>query len=210
MARKPAADWEAIELRYRAGTESLRTLAAEFGITEGAIRQRAKKENWPRDLTARVEQATKAKLLRAESTQEFKPRSSRQSEREVIEQTADTRVSVILRHRKDIRSAMDLTADMLSELVAEAKRKKRTALGKRAPLVKQLTEALRIQIGLERQAFGIAGEESDQPEHVTNAAAAAAAGAAIGARTFSMAERAVRLARLLKVQGENPEPGAPT
>jgi hypothetical protein len=43
MARKEV-DWEAVELRFRAGTESLRSIGAYF-ITQGAMRQRAKKES---------------------------------------------------------------------------------------------------------------------------------------------------------------------
>lgn len=42
-------DWLAIEGHYRAGQRALRDIAAEFGITEGAIRARAKKLGWTRD-----------------------------------------------------------------------------------------------------------------------------------------------------------------
>ena len=66
MARKKV-DWEAVELRFRAGTESLRSIGASF-ITQGAIRQRAKKESWSRDLQARVRDATNAVLLRKTAT----------------------------------------------------------------------------------------------------------------------------------------------
>jgi hypothetical protein len=42
-------DWTAIEGAYRAGTEPLRAIADRHGITEGAIRARAKKFGWTRD-----------------------------------------------------------------------------------------------------------------------------------------------------------------
>jgi hypothetical protein len=44
------ADWNAIEGQYRANsTRSIRSIAAEFGVTEGAIRSRAKRLGWVRD-----------------------------------------------------------------------------------------------------------------------------------------------------------------
>jgi hypothetical protein len=36
-------DWEAIESAYRAGVLSLRDIGDKYGVTEGAIRKRAKK-----------------------------------------------------------------------------------------------------------------------------------------------------------------------
>ena len=41
-------DWEAIESAYRAGFLSLRDIGEKYGVTEGAIRKRAKKLGWVR------------------------------------------------------------------------------------------------------------------------------------------------------------------
>lgn len=41
-------DWEAIESAYRAGVLSLRDIGEKYGVTEGAIRKRAKKLGWAR------------------------------------------------------------------------------------------------------------------------------------------------------------------
>ncbi|EEC1154766.1 hypothetical protein C4V97_24210, partial [Salmonella enterica subsp. enterica serovar Give] len=41
-------DWEAIETAYRAGVMSLRDIGALYGVTEGAIRKKAKKLEWVR------------------------------------------------------------------------------------------------------------------------------------------------------------------
>lgn len=49
-------DWEAIETAYRAGVMSLREIASHHGISEGAIRKRAKRDDWSRDLNARIQQ----------------------------------------------------------------------------------------------------------------------------------------------------------
>lgn len=42
-------DWTSIEGHYRAGQRALRDIGAEFAITEGAIRARAKKLGWTRN-----------------------------------------------------------------------------------------------------------------------------------------------------------------
>ncbi len=41
-------DWEAIETAYRAGVMSLREIASQHRISEGAIRKRAKRDDWSR------------------------------------------------------------------------------------------------------------------------------------------------------------------
>lgn len=43
-------DWLAIEGRYRVGASSVNAIAKEFGVTEGAIRSRAKKLGWSRGI----------------------------------------------------------------------------------------------------------------------------------------------------------------
>lgn len=47
-------DWEAIETAYRAGVMSLREIGAQYGVTEGAIRKKAKKLGWVRKGGAQV------------------------------------------------------------------------------------------------------------------------------------------------------------
>lgn len=41
-------DWEAIQTAYQAGVMSLRDIGAQYGVTEGAIRKKAKKLEWVR------------------------------------------------------------------------------------------------------------------------------------------------------------------
>ncbi|EOV8176837.1 hypothetical protein ACOIQQ_001240 [Raoultella planticola] len=47
-------DWEAIESAYRAGVLSLRDIGDKYGVTEGAIRKRAKKFEWVRKASTQV------------------------------------------------------------------------------------------------------------------------------------------------------------
>jgi len=53
-------DWVSIETHYRAGVKSVNALAKESGVTEGAIRARAKKRGWLRD-----PEGTKREMVKA-------------------------------------------------------------------------------------------------------------------------------------------------
>ena len=48
MGNKKITDWLAIEGEYRAGVDSVNAIAAKYGVSEGAIRARAKKYGWTR------------------------------------------------------------------------------------------------------------------------------------------------------------------
>jgi hypothetical protein len=48
MEEKKSPDWTVIEVEYLAGTDTLRLIAERQGVTEGAIRARAKKYGWTR------------------------------------------------------------------------------------------------------------------------------------------------------------------
>jgi hypothetical protein len=47
-------NWLAIESEYRAGIRALRPIGEQYGVTEAGIRKRAKRDEWDRDLTARI------------------------------------------------------------------------------------------------------------------------------------------------------------
>ena len=45
MTEKKQPDWEKIELDYRAGIKTLREIASEHGLSDGAVRKRAKRSH---------------------------------------------------------------------------------------------------------------------------------------------------------------------
>lgn len=71
--KKPrsTADWELIERHYRAGLLSLREIAKEGGVTEGAIRKRAKKDGWTRNLVRTVQHKVDRSVPLAASADEL-------------------------------------------------------------------------------------------------------------------------------------------
>ena len=62
MGAPEKADWVAIEGLYRAGGRSLRSIADDYGISEAAIRHKARKRGWMRDPTGSKRELVKAAL----------------------------------------------------------------------------------------------------------------------------------------------------
>lgn len=178
-ARKPV-DWERVEADYCAGVKSLREIAAEHGITEGTIRARAKKNDWPRNVAAKV--AAKAeKILRNDALRSELRTEKTISERELVEASAQAIVNVKLSHRKSISRQRELVERLLQELEAQTGDtdlfgqlgelmhapddkgvdklnevyKKVIATPQRIDSLKKLAETLKHLIYLEREAFDI-------------------------------------------------------
>lgn len=185
---KAAPDWERIELDYRAGIKSLRQIADESGITEGAIRKRAKRDEWTRDLSARIQEKAE-QLVRKEAVRNEVRAERTAAERDVVDANAQAVADVRIAHRKDIQHARSITTALLTELehqagpenaqlleqLGELMRKpdekgqdklnelyqKIISLPGRAKTMKDLGESLRVLVALERQAYGI---KDDAPE----------------------------------------------
>lgn len=178
-ARKPV-DWERVEADYCAGIKTLREIAAEHGVTEGAVRKRAKAGEWVRDLSRRIEAKT-AELVRKEAVRSEVRKETSVTEREVIEASAQAIVNVKLGHRKSIARQRELVERLLHELEAQTGDvdlfgqlgelmhspddkgvdklneiyKKVIATPQRIDSLKKLAETLKHLIYLEREAFDI-------------------------------------------------------
>lgn len=125
MAPKPkAVDWESIEREYRAGKISINAIAAQYGVTEGAIRKRAKKHGWTRDLEAKVDSAILGYLIPVIGTQDGTNREQEQAradaasakDEEFVDYAARRMVDVVLTHRRRIARASELSERMMQEL----------------------------------------------------------------------------------------------
>lgn len=201
-------DWEAVQELYRVGVASLRAIAAEHNCTEGAIRKRAKKESWPRDLKAKV-RAKAEELVRKIEVRKTVRKGQAVTETMQITAAATLQADIVLKHRQDIPAARSLVSKMFAELELQTdslellqelgeimrsenengqdKRNdlynKVLSLSGRSATLKSLVDSLKVMIALEREAFGLnEGQEED---------------AGKAARAMTDAERAVRLAALL-------------
>lgn len=156
MGKRKPIDWAACESEYRAGVLSLRALAEKYGCAESAIRDRAKRYNWARDLSEEVRKETNARLLREELRSELRTPNAR----EVIGASADLRVAVITTHRKDISQLHALKRILATRLsqVLDGVQPDGVCLGaKESPgdLLEKLSRVTSRLIPLERQAHNL-------------------------------------------------------
>lgn len=190
---KALTDWEAIEKHYRAGVLSLREIAKQLGVTDGAIRKKAKANGWQRDLTARVAERVRAELVRSEVRTPHAPEALR-TEREIVSSAAATVVQVVREHRRDIAAGRGIVSLLASQLLdvagardafedvieqecaADASGERRAKLLKAVSLpvhaatMRDLSNAMKNLVGLERQAFSIGDAPSETPEPAAGAA----------------------------------------
>jgi uncharacterized membrane protein YheB (UPF0754 family) len=121
---KKVPDWERIEGDYRAGVLSLREIATKDGnVTEGAIRKRAKRDGWTRDLKAKIdakaEDLVRRQAVRNDGTHENGCAPSaidKATEREIIDANAHQIARVRSEHRTDISRSRSLVLTLLGEL----------------------------------------------------------------------------------------------
>lgn len=184
-------DWEAIETAYRAGVMSLREIASQHGISEGAIRKRAKRDDWSRDLNAKIQQKAED-LVRKQEVRRTVRNESTLTERVLIEATAEVIATVRMEHRGDIRRARELTNTLFDELGAQCADvsaleqlgdimfdpddkgrdrlneiyQKVISLPSRIKSMKDLSDSLKTLIGLEREAYSI--ENKAETKEVTH------------------------------------------
>lgn len=110
--RYPPDIWEQIRNEYRAGTLSVRDISKTLqpdGPTEAAIRSKAKKEGWERDLTDQVRAATRAKLNAAEATASAKPQ-------EIIAAAADRNFKAVQAHMKSLGKLAEIEEKLLERI----------------------------------------------------------------------------------------------
>jgi hypothetical protein len=112
---KPEPDWERIKTQYRVNTQSVREIAAEHGITEGAIRKHALKHKWERDLAAQVQSRADA-LVRKDTVRSEVRTLAKVDETQVVEIEAQVQARIRLQHRQDIHRARGVALKLLGEL----------------------------------------------------------------------------------------------
>lgn len=185
---KTAVDWKVIEKQYRAGTPSIRVIAKSHELSEGAIRKHAKNNGWLRDLTEQVKSAAKAKLVRME-VRTSNAQDAVRTENEIVEMAATMMVQVVRGHREDIATGRSIVQTLMGQLVGVAENRdsfeniieietqedtngnrrgmmmKAISLPVHAATIRDLSQAMKNLIGLERQAFNLAdGVDAAPPE----------------------------------------------
>jgi len=114
---KPTIDWVAIEKHFRAGIKPLRTIGEEYDCTEGAIRKRALKDGWSRDLRERIAAKTEEKVRKA-AVRKPSTQLTPATESQVVEANADLQAGIILAEQVDGGRHRAISRNLLSELEA--------------------------------------------------------------------------------------------
>jgi len=184
----PEIEWSQIEQDYRAGLKSLRAIAAEHDISETAIRKRARRDDWTRDLTQRIAAKAADKVRNAEVRKQVRADAVR-TERKSVEVAAEIQANIMLAHRKDVPRVRGLLTKLLAELEGatdarddlehigeilnggdEARMvelfRKLNSLPGRIDSGKKLADALKTAVSLERDVFGIGGITPNDDDQV--------------------------------------------
>lgn len=122
MSKSNTTDWIAIEGEYRAGKRSIRDIANDHAISEGAIRKKAKATGWMRDPSGAKRERVKA-IMAGAGTQGGTQYALRTLEQEAALDAADMGLGLdvaraCLRSLQSMAQACDNPKEL--KLVAEA------------------------------------------------------------------------------------------
>lgn len=146
--KKRVINWEKIELDYRAGIKTLREIADEQNVSHVAITKRANRDEWTRDLTARIQAKTEALLSKSLVNKEV-TKEDRIKESEIIDANAQANVVIQIKQRKDVTRLRDIVAGLVEELESQQ------SFNLRVDCSKKLSESMKSLIDLERRVYKI-------------------------------------------------------
>jgi hypothetical protein len=185
-AKPGGTDWEALEREWRTDTVSNCVLAAKYNVTESAIRKRARRYGWKRDLRQQMETASARALIEdvAQSgpgrgrDSHLRPRDA-DADTATVQMAAGAHVLVVRGHRSslarlralaerlagELESVTERTGwldDVIHEVTSEDRTQERAnalryavGLSSRAKVLRDLANATRLLVLLERQAVGL-------------------------------------------------------
>ena len=159
---KIAVQWDAIERDYRAGVYTTKDLANTYGITPSGLLKHAKAKKWTKDLSTKVQERIKEKMVRAGISH---PPTLSRTDTEAIEAAAERAVRVLLQHQKDLDQYGKVERGMLGELeTMPARSKVVTRAGNevevhtikdRSEVLRNLSQSATRRIEMERTAYSI-------------------------------------------------------
>ena len=179
-------DWEALEVEYRTGKYSNRQLGAKFGVSESAIRYRAKGKGWQKDLSKKVQQQTRIRATQNAVVDKVRKQREAQgadveaplTEDEIVDAAAEQSATIITRHQQRIDTYQIIVDDFATRIKEQVEAGKITVIAKNGEPVEidvpldyvgksigNGVMALERLVKLERQAHGIDSDErSDEGE----------------------------------------------
>ena len=193
MAKKVKANWEAIELAYRANVKTVAQIAEDFDVKDSTLRSRAKRNNWSRDLGKRI-RLEADKIVNANAVQREVGRLE-SMDNATVQENAKLTASIRMSHRQDISTARTLMMALLGDLQAQAGSENRknlddlfivalkakvidesaleayervTSLTNHIRLMKDLADTMSKLVALERQAWGLDDKDNSPVDALTS------------------------------------------
>lgn len=182
-------DWVSLEPHYRAGIRSISAISQQFGVSRQAIAKHARKYRWTRDLRNRVLEVADRQLAAVAVAQVAVTPKELLDEEDIVRAGGDQIALLQLNHRRDISRVQCLLRTLFADLEetsgprgAELYAKVEgvfsdasepslrqveqalaiiASLPTRVKLLRDLADALARLIGLERQAYGLNRDTSD-------------------------------------------------
>lgn len=177
MTAPKIVDWERVEAEYRIGVKTLREIAEPYNITEAAIRKRAKRDQWARDLSNRIRLKADDKVRKAAMVREPSTLLTSENEDDVVEFVATNNALIITKQSERVDESLSIVDSMILELKHQVVNKelydqlgeilraedkfgndklndiyqKVISFGGRTDGVKKLTETLKVLIELQRK-----------------------------------------------------------
>lgn len=122
--------WDGIWNKYITGLTTVADIAREFGVSETAIRTKAKDDGWTRDLAAQVNAEATKRLALSEAATEAAARRKElaaaedagklpavnPNEEEIIGIVANNQVRIVIEERKDVAIARSVATKLYEEL----------------------------------------------------------------------------------------------
>ncbi len=188
--------WREVEKDYRVGEMSLRQLKDEHGITVKAIRQKAKKEGWERDLKERIRISAVNLINKRAAIKAAEKEEKDVEDEDIVDFASAEQADIIVSHRGLIGKHKELLSMLYEELNSQTVSlelmssigelmdqsaetgkldklnelyHKIIALPSRIDSYKKLADSMKTVIGLERQAFNIADNSdgnNDKPADI--------------------------------------------
>lgn len=148
MAARPN-DWEWAKAQYETTSRPTDDIAADIGVSVTSLISKASRERWTRNIPRQVVVTAAAQALAAKTSE---------LERHEAEKRAfyEVQARVIREHRDDISLARRHTTRLFAEL-----QNSEEDLPTQVKILRGLSESLKTQILLERQAFNISGPLED-------------------------------------------------
>lgn len=157
-ANRKNIDWSGVQALYRTGQLPVREIARQYGISDTHINNRAKKEGWTRDLSAKIAAGIKTAVVCsqfANANKSANPTANLENENAIVAAAIEEGKDCVIKHQR-VGGKLIKNAESLADIVAKRMEMpgelKASDLNFLAGANWRATSSAQIAVGIERQA----------------------------------------------------------